>query len=596
MKRGFFVLMGMLLLAGLTFAQPLGPPVKVAVAPSAVRWSQMAFSPDGVAHIIYELMDYGSSFSDIVMYVTYDGTTASTPIMVSPAVGLADRPGIGIGPTGTVAVVWGDQNTSSVMMRVKNPATGAWGDFETVKAGYGRDEPSVCVDRENNIYVMWYDDGGGRIYSRAKVNGAWEETKRMDSQTTRATQDGIAMGRDGRIWGIWREKQGGGEYKGRYRFRTKTTGWSEVMVINDAGASWSHPGITVGPDNIPLVVTGDIDETSGTSQEMWMIVMNGQGNPRELLIPAVTQHYPRVAADKFGKYVAVQLGGGDFGDGIRFTYKKTGSSTWSDVQTMGGAWPKIPGISADGYGNVAVCWSNIRFGEGADILLASFSPISKKQVHAPQSPTGSAAFETVNNVPKVTWTFSWGANSQNKVSEMDGYQIYRRFSGGSWEPVAYVDKTKLTATYSVSELTSVPEFAVCAVLLSGLESSKVSFPAIQYQLGVPLNASASYKLTGLKTTEPMLKVDISWQPNSANNDAYIQGYNIYKKEGTDGSFQLFKEIAKGQTSASFTFDTTETKLQFGITTLTVFKLESSMVVLGPTQTQTGFSRVRIVGK
>jgi hypothetical protein len=593
MKRAFCVLAGVLLLAGLALAQSLRPPVKVAVAPSAVRWSQMAFSPDGVAHIIYELMDYGSSFSDIVMYVTYDGTTASTPIMVSPAVGLADRPGIGIGPTGTVAVVWGDQNTSSVMMRVKNPGTGAWGDIETVKAGYGRDEPSVCVDRENNIYVMWYDDGGGRIYSRAKVDGAWEETKRMDSQTTRATQDCIAMGRDGRIWGVWREKQGDGEYKGRYRWRTKTTGWSEVRIVNDSGASWSHPHMSVGPDNIPLVVTGDIDESSGTSQEMWLITLNLGSNPREMVIPPVTQHYPRVAADKFGKYVACQLGGGDFGDGIRFTYKKGGA--WADVQTMGGAWPKLPGISADGYGNVAVCWSNIRFGEGADILLASFGPISKKQVYAPLTPTGSAVFETVNNVPKVTWTFSWGANSQNKDSEMDGYQLYRRFSGGSWEPVAFVDKTKLTATYSVTELPSIPEFAVCAVLLSGLECDKVPFPAIQYQLGTPLNTSASYKLTGLKTT-PMLKVDITWQPNSANNDAYVQGYNIYKKDGTTGSFQLYKEIAKGQTSASFTFDTAETKLQFGITTLTVFKLESSMVVLGPTQTQTGSSRSRILVK
>jgi hypothetical protein len=591
MKRVFCVLAGGLLLAGLTFAQPLLSPVKVASLAYPVRWSQMAFSPDGVAHIIYEAMDVGSDH--LIYYVSYDGTTASAPLQISGNGGKAERPGIGVGPNGTIAVVWGD--SGSVYMRVYDPAQAKWLAIESVKQGYGGDEPSVCVDREGNTYVMWYEDGGGRIYSRAKINGAWEDSKRMDSQTTRATQDGIAMGRDGRIWGIWREKQGGGEYKGRYRFRTKTTGWSEVMVINDAGASWSHPGITVGPDNIPLVVTGDIDESSGTSQEMWIIVMNGQGNPREMIIPAVTQHYPRVAADKFGKYVACQLGGGDFGDGIRFTYKKAGSSAWSDVQTMGGAWPKIPGISADGYGNVAVCWSNIRFGEGADILLASFNPISKKQVYAPQTPAGSAVFETVNNVPKVTWTFSWGANSQNKDAEMDGYQIYRRFSGGSWEPVVFVDKSKLTATYSVTELPSVPEFAMVAVLLSGLESTKVSFPAIQYQLGTPLNASASYKLTGLKTT-PMLKVDITWQPNSANNDAFVQGYNIYKKEGLTGQFKLFKEIAKGQTSASFTFDTTETKLQFGITTLTVFKLESSMVVLGPTQTQTGSSRFRLIGK
>ncbi len=62
MKRGFCVLAGTLLLVGLPFAQHLGSPFKVATAPSAVRWSQMAFAPNGVAHIIYELMDRGPAF------------------------------------------------------------------------------------------------------------------------------------------------------------------------------------------------------------------------------------------------------------------------------------------------------------------------------------------------------------------------------------------------------------------------------------------------------------------------------------------------------------------------------------------------------
>jgi hypothetical protein len=364
------------------------------------------------------------------------------------------------------------------------------------------------------------------------------------------------------------------------------------MAINDAGASWSHPGITVGPDNIPLVTTGDIDEDSGNNQEMWIITLNEQSNPRELAILSYLQHYPRVAADKFGRYVACQIGGGDFGDGVRYTSRA--GSTWRDPQTLLGNWPKVPGISADGYGNVAVCWSSIRFGEGADILLASLGPISKKQVYAPQNPAASVAFEEVNSVKQITYTFSWGANSQNKDNEMDGYQVYKRTSGGAWEPVVFVAKESLTAKYSITELTSGLEFAVATVLLSGLESTKVNFPAVQYPLGAPQNVSASYKLTGLKTT-PLLKVDITWQANPANNDAFIQGYNIYKKEAT-GEFKLFKEVLKGQTSASFTFDTTETKLQFAMTTLTVFKLESSLVIIGPTQSQTTAMRSRLVGK
>ncbi len=591
MKRIAHLAGGVLLLVGLSYAQYLGAPVKVATAPSAVRWSQMAFAPDGVAHIVYEVIDVGSSFDDLIMYVSYDGTNASTPLQLSPSGARADRPHIAVGATGLIAVVWGEGH--SVFMRVYDPAQAKWLPIESVKLDYGGDEPTVCVDREGNIHVFFYNESAGRVYTRAKINGAWEETKRMDSGA-RAVQGGNAIGRDGRIWAMWREKNPStGEYKGRYRWRTKTTGWSEIMIVNDAGASWSHPHITVGPDNIPLVATGDVDEGSGTNQEMWVIAINDQGNPREMAIPAVTQHYPRVAADRFGRYLACQLGGGDFGDGIRYTSRMP-NGTWRDVQTFGGAWPKLPGISVDGYGNVAVCWSSIRFGEGADILLASLGPISKKQVFAPLNPAGSAEFKTVNTVPTVEWTFSWGANSENKDNEMDGYQIYRRFGDGPWESVAYADKTQLEAKYAVTELTSIPEFAVAAVLLSGLESAKVTFPAIQYQLGVPQNASANYRLTGLKTT-PVLKVDITWQPNPTNNEAYIQGYNIYMKEGA-GEFELFKEVAKGQTSTSFSFDTSQTKLQFAITTLTVFKLESSLVVIGPTTSQTAAEKSRLQGK
>ncbi|MDH4198661.1 MAG: hypothetical protein OEW05_14695, partial [Candidatus Aminicenantes bacterium] len=339
--------------------------------------------------------------------------------------------------------------------------------------------------------------------------------------------------------------------------------------------------------------TGDVDESSGTNQEQWVIAMTPQGSLREMAVPSYTQHYPRVAADRFGRYLAVAIGGGDFGDGIRFT-SRTSAGTWRDAQTFPSAWPKLPGISADGYGNVAACFSHIRFGEGSDIFLASLGPISKKQAYAPQSPSASVVFETVDEVNKITYTFSWGANSQNKDNEMDGYQVYKRANGGAWEPAVFVSKESLEAKYSIAELTSGLEFSVAAVLLSGLESGKVDFPAVQYPLGEPQNVSANYRLTGLKTT-PMLKVDITWQTNPANNDAFIQGYNIYLKEST-GEFELFKEIAKGQTSASFTFDTTQTKLQFAITTLTVFKLESSMVVIGPTQSETGASRSRLVGK
>ena len=54
MKRGFGLVFGLLLAAGLAYPQKLRTPIKVASTPNEARWSAMAFTPDGVAHIVWE--------------------------------------------------------------------------------------------------------------------------------------------------------------------------------------------------------------------------------------------------------------------------------------------------------------------------------------------------------------------------------------------------------------------------------------------------------------------------------------------------------------------------------------------------------------
>ncbi|MGQ9577892.1 MAG: hypothetical protein ACUVWQ_04655 [Candidatus Aminicenantales bacterium] len=573
MKKTAGIMLTMLFLASGLFGQSMRPPVKVAQTTNGVRWVQLAFGPDGVAHIVWEEDLYTGPGHEI-MYVSYDGEKASTPLNLKTDAGvIGERPYIACGPKGHIAVVWGQE--SSVYLRVYEPSQKKWLGVERVKEGYGGDEPCVAVDGEGNVYVLWYSDKDGRVYSRAKVGGSWEETKRLSS-LARATQGGIAIGRDGQIWAVWREKEASGEYKLWYSKRRKETTWTTARRVNDAGASSSHPHITVGPDNFCYVVTGDIDEATGNDQEMWVIKIDEKNNPRELALPLYLQHYPRIAVDKnANKHVACQIGGGDFGDGIRYTNDIGGK--WRDPVTFGAVWPKLPGIAHDGFGNIGLSWSSM-MGEGGytTIWFTSLYPVSKKLFYPPLNLEASLSFDP-QNPNQFTYNFSWAKNPQNKDDEIEGYQVYLKVGNAPYSPLVKADKFSLAASWTTTQFDETCQFAVSTVGLSGLESELAAFNISYPTINPPLNAQAKITMSGLRKN-PEVTYNLSWQANPENNEAYVKEYRIYKKEGS-GEFTLFAAVDKSTFAVQYNFPGTK-RIIWGIVAVSVLGKESSMVTFG----------------
>jgi|GEM_PF-344940 len=564
----------LLTLSGLmAVAQTMLPPVKVAQTTNGVRWVQLAFGPDGVAHMVWEEDLYTGPGHEI-MYVSYDGVKASTAIKLKTDAGvIGERPYISCGPKGHIAVVWGQEG--SVYLRLYDPYQKKWLSVERVKEGYGGDEPCVAVDGEGNVYVFWYSDKDGRVYSRAKVGGSWEETKRLSS-LARATQGAIALGKDGQIWAVWREKEVSGEYKLWYSKRKKETSWSAAKKVNDTGASSSHPHIAVGPDNICYIVNGDIDEATGHDQEIWVLTINEKDNPRELAIPLYLQHYPRIAVDKNGnKHVAVQIGGGDFGDGIRYTNNIGGK--WKDPVTFGAVWPKLPGIAHDGFGNIGLSWSSM-MGEGGytNIWFTSLYPVSKKVFYPPQNLSASLSFDP-QNPSQFTYNFSWEKNPQNKDEDLEGYQIYLKVGNGPYTPLIKVAKSALSASWTTNQFDETFQFAVASVALSGLESELAAFSLNYPTINPPLNAKAKLTLSGLRKN-PEVVYNLSWEANPQNNEAYVKEYKIYKKEG-NGDWTLFAAVSKSTFAVQYTFSASQ-RILWGIVSVSVLGKESSLVTFG----------------
>jgi hypothetical protein len=467
MKKAIYLMLIVGFVAGAAAAQTLGNGVKIAESSGYLRWSQCAFGPDGVLHIIYG-DEYGSG--DTVWYVSYNGTTASTPFALTSPGMRGERPNIAVSRRGVVVGTWGTIADKGIYMRVYDPKTAAWGAVEAVKIGYGYEEPMPVIDTAGDIVIFW-SDADGRAYTRAKIGGVWETERRMNSGYGK--QGGVAMGQDGWIWAVWREKQGL-NYKNFFAKRTKTSAWTTATLLTSTGGSSSHPHITVGPNNIPVVVWGDIDEALENGSEV-KLMRPGVDSVREVLVPFAMQHYPRAAVDSANKiHVALQLGGGDYGDGLRYIHNVTGS--WSPIQTVLSTYPKLPGIAADPFGNVAASQCNVvQATDKSQVFVWSLTPIAPHYFYAPKNVGATIKVTSAKRSPGVTYNLSWSANPQNNDADLQGYAIYVKEGTGAYQPLLTVSKTTLSAELKFTDLSKKRRFAVATVAQGGGESEMVEF-------------------------------------------------------------------------------------------------------------------------
>jgi len=470
MKRCLHVVTALFLFSGLTFGQYLRESFKVAHAGGGVRWTQCAFGPDGVLHVIWEEdTDQGHP----VYYVKYDGTAATTPFNVTNSMTRrAERPGIHVSSKGVICVAWGEDAGDTVYMRVYDPVTKAWQAIESVAAGYGWEEACPAVDAEGNIHVFFSDDGGGRAYCRSKIGGVWESAYRLSGGYGK--QGNVAVAPDGRVWALWREKGGGGNYKNYYSSRTKSTTWSSAVNLTTGGGSSSHPHLAVGPNGVPVAVWGDIDPVAenGSEIRLWKI---GVSPTREIIIPFYMQHYPRVAVDASNNiHVACQIGGGDWGDGFRYTNNIGG--TWRPHDTQAATWPKLPGISADPFGNVGVCVSSMVFSGtgGSDIWVYTAQKIVPRAFYVPLSLASSISLTSLRKNPEITYSLSWAANPENNPLYLTGYNVYVN-EGSGYRLLASVSPTTTTASFKYTDLSKKRSFAITTVGIAGIETDMVFF-------------------------------------------------------------------------------------------------------------------------
>lgn len=477
MKR-IVCLLAMILAVGLAAFAQFNTAINISnTAEGHSYWPQVAFGNDGILHVVWA--EYVTGERSQIRYATYDGTTISTPIGISPmGQHKCYFPFISMNNNGLIAVIY--EQGSTHMLVVFDPETKTWGEPEMVAdALYGNgylSKPKVTVDAEGNIYTFFF--GGYKCYSRAKINGNWEGIQMLNMLGVPAKEGGISAAPDGKIWVVYTPKAPA--YRIAYKMRTKNTPWESKGYVTTLGKEQACPFVNCGYDSVPYVSYQVAPGKEG-SNYICLAKIDGDKNPAKIIAGPSAFHYARVVTDSFGaQHIAVQYGQGGHGLGVQYFTNESGEWKAFGILPHSQGWPKLPGIAAEAYGNVAVSYEDFINGF-RDAFVSTRYPVAVKHFYPPTDRKVTISYSGImSGSPSVTYSLSWSKNAENNDNYIGGYKIYKKVNGGDWEFVLEVSKDTLSYDFVFtsgedSPMTQKWQFGISAVSTVSFEGEIGTF-------------------------------------------------------------------------------------------------------------------------
>lgn len=191
------------------------------VKPSGGAWVGPAEIP-GVSSDIYPYIDVAMDLDD-TLHVVFPKTGLSymskpfggpwsEPTVISSDFVWYGYPRLGVGTTGTMYLVWGDDTLDSLRYASK-PSGGSWTTPVTVPNTTPSGGVDLAVDTAENLHVVWADSDTYEVYYVARQHAEGDWGARQTLTLPDPTRDDIgwphiAIGPDGILHVIWED---GGE-------------------------------------------------------------------------------------------------------------------------------------------------------------------------------------------------------------------------------------------------------------------------------------------------------------------------------------------------------------------------------------------------
>jgi len=251
------------------------------------RYSSIAVDSVGNVHIVWEeptgYVESGEKRD--IFYRCWNVSSniwTTTEVVTTESTNTSYEPSIALDSIGNAHVVWGDSTNYSgsggegdIFYKLRNTTSNTWTTTEVVstESTAGSGEPSIAVDNNGNVHVVWYDHtnygGSGTdtdIFCKHwnVTSSTWTTTEVVSTESTAGSvEPSIAVDNKGNVHVVWYDltdymgsgREGDIFYK---RWNATSSTWTMTEVVSTDSWYYSdHPSIAVDTNKNVHVVWSD---------------------------------------------------------------------------------------------------------------------------------------------------------------------------------------------------------------------------------------------------------------------------------------------------------------------------------------------------
>ncbi|MFQ6126984.1 MAG: hypothetical protein ACE5R6_20605 [Candidatus Heimdallarchaeota archaeon] len=212
-------------------------------------------------HVIWQDSRAGDTVD--LFYKTYNeaGWSANQQIThgkgILPGSGLAERPTLTVDHQNQLHCAWGDNRISMNNYEIfyKTFSDGSWSDDQRLTNVWGKSKnPSITVDNQNNLHLVYEDDreGNKELYYKTRTNsGMWSEDERLTNAEKASILPVIVADSQDNLHVLWIDQRNG-NWEVFYKIRTKA-GWGPDQRLTAGNFARSLAATVDARDNLHVV-------------------------------------------------------------------------------------------------------------------------------------------------------------------------------------------------------------------------------------------------------------------------------------------------------------------------------------------------------
>ncbi len=349
-------------------AQSWSAPVTLSAQPAGASWPATAVGADGTAAVVWAEVAGADQPSNVLVSIRPAGGAFGAPVQLSAMGHERGRPAVAVGPTGTVLVVWVDDDDPNavsnefVRAAVWTPAGGFGMPYTVMHGARMHGAPAAAYDAGGVATVAWAEDDAAYA-ARRQANGEWSSTQMLrpidQSSVQRVTLAVAANGDAALSWDGWMAVREGPH---------------EPFGVPQPFSTTRDQKLAMAPDGRAIAYWPDGEETMAADRAP----NGGFGAPYEL----IARGYGTGVAfgpDSRAHAVCMCSAGGEH-DRVQRRERAAGGA-WgeplmvADPAEHGGAsGERGPVAAADAAGTLYFAWHGTDFATLQDTILAGTVP------------------------------------------------------------------------------------------------------------------------------------------------------------------------------------------------------------------------------